>query len=238
MMIKYLPRFFRFALPEKSKSIDKWHASVIDSEKQAPYLIIFRINHIVRLKAECRMNAGTDIHNLYIKSCDGDRRAEKKLFEVLTSRFRLFAHQKIRNQADAEEVVQDALLAISAEYRSITIRTSFSSWASKVLHNRILNYLRKKTYEKRRFDRGIDKDVEMMTAPNMVILDLKKRLQECLEKLCRRNIRYARILNLHYQGYTTEEICQRLGIKRATLYSALSKARTMLERCLEKGDGE
>ena len=66
--------------------------------------------------------------------------------------------------------------------------------------------------------------------------DLKRRLLGCLQKICRQNVRYARILNLHYQGYKTGEVCGRMDVRPATLYSVLSRARSMLEDCLEKGD--
>ncbi|MCP4703685.1 MAG: hypothetical protein GY865_03665, partial [candidate division Zixibacteria bacterium] len=49
------------------------------------------------------------------------------------------------------------------------------------------------------------------------------------------NRRHARILNLHFLGYTTEEICSRLEITKTNMYSLLSRARSMLELCLNKG---
>ena len=58
---------------------------------------------------------GVDINTLHSNACDGDQQAVEELFEVLTSRFRLFAHHKIRNKADVEEVVQEALMTIHAE---------------------------------------------------------------------------------------------------------------------------
>jgi RNA polymerase sigma-70 factor (ECF subfamily) len=177
-----------------------------------------------------------DINTLHSVACKGDRQAVEELFEVLSSRFRLFVHHKIRNRTDAEEVVQEALMTVYAEYNRITFRASFSAWACKVLDNRILNYLRKKQRESQRIDRGVNLRPNSMAASVGADPDLRRRLLDCLQKLCKRNIRYARILNLHYQGYKTGEICSRMNVKQETLYSALSKARSMLENCLEKGD--
>ena len=177
-----------------------------------------------------------DINSLHSKAGEGDRKAVEELFVVLSSRFRLFAHHKIRNKTDADEVVQEALMAIYKEYGSITFTASFSAWACKVLDNRILDYLRRKQRESKRIEPGFDGTADSLKRPLGTNPDLRRKLLDCLQKVCRKNIRYARILNLHHLGYKTDEICARMTMKPATLYSALSKARSMLETCLEKGD--
>jgi len=65
------------------------------------------------------------------------------------------------------------------------------------------------------------------------VLELK--LLDCLKKVGQKNIKFARTLNLKYQGYSVEEICDRLEISRENLYTILSRARSALELCLEKG---
>ena len=177
-----------------------------------------------------------DINTLHSEAGKGDPKAVETLFEVLSSRFRMFAHHKIRNKNDAEEVVQEALMTIYREYGGITFTTSFSAWACKVLDNRVLDYLRRKQREGRRIEPGTDATADSIRRPVEANPDLRRKLLDCFQKVCQRNIRYARILNLHYLGYKTGEICERLDVKQETLYSALSKARTMLETCLEKGD--
>ena len=177
-----------------------------------------------------------DINRLHNEACKGDRRSVDELFDVLSSRYRMFARHKIWNQADAEEIVQEALMTIYAEYKTITFTTSFSAWACKVLDNRILAYIGKKKRESKRINQSFDQcpDLPKVSADP----ELKRKLLDCLQKICRRNMRYARILNLHYLGYKTGEICDSMDVKRETLYSALSKARAMLGNCLEKGDIE
>lgn len=177
-----------------------------------------------------------DIDSLQAEASKGDQSATEQLFEVLTSRFRLFARHSIRNTADAEEVVQDALVAIHANHRTITFTTSFSAWACRVLENRILDYHRRKQRERLRFSQAPDVGYASEATGSDADMDLKRRLLDCMRLLCHKNARYGRILALHYQGYETVEICERLGLKSQTFYSALSKARDMLERCLDEGD--
>ena len=181
---------------------------------------------------------GVDINALHADACRGNRRAEEKLFKILSSRFRLFAYHKIRNKADVEEVVQETLMTVHLNYNKIAFKTSFIAWACKVLDYRILSYIQKKRRESRRIDGGITNNAGSLEESINVNPDLKRRLLDCLQKICRRNLRYARILNLHYLGYKTDEICGRMSVKPETFYSALSKARSMLENCLERGDAK
>ena len=181
-------------------------------------------------------DVSVDINALYSAASRGDHQAEERLFEGLSARFRLFVRQRIRNQADAEEVVQETLMTIYKEYRSVEYTKSFSAWAYKVLDNRILGCMQKRKRENGRTEAGANRDGVQTGASDSSTPGLKQRLLECLQKIGSRNVRYARILNLHYQGYETDEICTRLSLKPETFYSILSRARSLLESCLEKGD--
>ena len=47
---------------------------------------------------------------------------------------------------------------------------------------------------------------------------------------------YARIVNLRYQGFTTDEVCERLSISSDQYYVYIGRGRNMLRSCLaEKG---
>lgn len=174
------------------------------------------------------------INNLHSLVREGDKGAEGKLFQSLTESFRLFAQHKIWNRDDSEEVVQDTLTAIAAKYRMIDFEISFAAWAYKVLENKILHYYRTKRCRESKFAQtgnGEDLAVSQTTNP-----DLKRRLLECLKKVSGVNRRHARILNLRYQGFSTEDICGKLGVTRNNVYILLSRARSMLKLCLEEGD--
>jgi DNA-directed RNA polymerase specialized sigma24 family protein len=41
---------------------------------------------------------------------------------------------------------------------------------------------------------------------------------------------------MRYQGYNTEEICEKMGLSRNGIYILLSRARKMLENCLKTGE--
>lgn len=177
-----------------------------------------------------------DLNKLYLLAKNEDSSAEVDFFETLSARFRLFVRRRIRNQEDGEEIVQNALMAINSEYRTIDIEVSFSAWAYKVLNNRIKAYLKTKARSARRTVSMTDSDWADLTPCRETDLELKRTLLSCLGKIGQVNIRYARVLNLKVQGYQTDEICSRLAITSTNLYSILCRARIMLEQCLEKGD--
>ncbi len=177
-----------------------------------------------------------DLNAMCTRAQEGDREAESDLFQYLLVRFRLFANQRIWNEGDVEDVVQDALMKVFAEFRGITFETSFSGWAYKVLDNRILNYIQKKKRRGKTVGDEMEKDREgTMYTPPAIEKETGYQLLECLKKIGRTNRRYARILNLSYQGFNVQEITEKLKITPNNLYVLLSRSRSLLELCLETG---
>jgi len=176
------------------------------------------------------------VDELYNLAVTGDRQAESELFAELAVRFRVFAHRKIWNQQEAEDLVQTALAVVAEEYRGINIETSFAGWAHRIIENRLLGYIQKRRREK---GRNVSSDsLAPLTAgwePNPT---LRSRLLSCLKKVGSANRMYARIINLHHFGFTQDEICRKLGVKLEHSYVIMSRARMKLKECLEKGDSD
>jgi RNA polymerase sigma-70 factor (ECF subfamily) len=173
------------------------------------------------------------INALYDSARSGDKSAEDDLFQELTVRFGLIAHQRIHGGADADDVVQNSLMTIAREYKQIDFQVSFSAWAHKVLDNRILAH-----YKERRSHGGPPATLsDVVGQPRTWTADptLESRLLGCLQEISAHDRRYARILNLHYQGYTTEEVCKKLKVSQEHSYVMLFRARSRLEKCLEEG---
>lgn len=173
-------------------------------------------------------------NDLYSAARKGGPGDEKRMLEYLAVRFSVIAHLKIGNREDAEEVVQDALAAVARDYRNLEF-ASFRAWAYKVFDNRLLNYIGTRMRHASRQTVALDDRLDAGTNP-VPDPDLKVRLSDCFGKVRKANSRYARTLNLHYQGFTTEEICRKLEVTKENLYMVLSRARVMLKRCLDTGD--
>ena len=173
------------------------------------------------------------INILYSRAKEGDASAEEELFRYLSDRICYSIHRKVGNEQDAEELVQDALMTVLKEYREIEITSSFAAWVFKIVDNKILNYwgTRKRT-RGRLVSLGESDEYPAYSNPNP---DLKRKLLECLRQLGDVKIRHARVIVLNSQGYSSDEICERMTLTRNAFYLLLSRARAMLADCLEKG---
>ena len=187
---------------------------------------IMRVTHLAQTIS--RM-----IDELYQLAVKGDRESESELFAELAVRFRVFAHRKVWNAQEVEDVVQTALAVVAEEYRELEIETTFAGWAHRILENRILAYIQKRRREKGR-NVPHDSIAGVMAGPEPNPA-LRTRLLECLRKVGTANRMYARILNLHYIGFAQSEICQRLEVKLGHSYVIMSRARAKLKECLDKG---
>lgn len=178
-----------------------------------------------------------NISVLYEEALTGDRTAENKLFQFLSERFEQFAHHRIWDEEDARDVAQEAIIIVAREYKSIQFEKSFLAWAYKVLDNRILSYIKKK---KQRGDKVVTVEDASLIGDVQINMnpDLRTKLLDCLKRVGATNRRHSRILNLHYQGYNTDEICYRLKMTKNGLYILLSRARKNLEKCLNTGKVE
>jgi len=173
------------------------------------------------------------INALYEHSRSGDKTAEKLLFENLAVSFSVFVRHRTQSPDDVHEVVQEALTTIAAKYRDIEFETSFSAWAYKILEHKLLHYYRAEGQRRARFVTTANQRNDAAYAD--IDPTLRRRLLDCLKMVSQTRLRHARVLTLHFQGYSIKEICHRLGVTTNNLYVMLSRARTMLKTCLEKG---
>jgi RNA polymerase sigma factor (sigma-70 family) len=168
---------------------------------------------------------------LFRRAQAGDKTAEASLFAGLSDRFHHSVHHTVWETEDAKEIVQEALMAIAKELPRLEINSSFAAWAHKVLQNRVLSYLKTKKGLKERFKSSNAEDEHLSPELNP---DMRRQFLRCLEELLSQNQRYARVLSLHYEGYSQAEICEALSLTPNAYYVLLSRARSMLRGCLDR----
>jgi RNA polymerase sigma-70 factor (ECF subfamily) len=172
------------------------------------------------------------IDELYTRAKAGDKAARDRLYERLLVSFRVIVRQRMWGDEDAEDVAQDALMAVIGQYDEIRIESSFAAWAYRVLSNKIVDHFKLKKIRAGKMEQLGQKRSQMpLREPDPL---LKVRIKACFAKINELHRQHARILSLHFQGYATDEICLRLGITRTNCYVSLSRARAMLEKCLSQ----
>ena len=174
------------------------------------------------------------MNQLLSRVINGDKSAEQLLFQMLHVRFRVIAKRRTRGQV-GDDIAQDACLTVLEKLRSGVRPDNFEAWAYNVLRNKIGNYYQ---YRDTRRPVAPSRPLRPGTADAGLAEDelhTRHTLLECMHKLIRAFPRHARVLNLIYQGYDTEEICGRLEIKPSYLYVILNRGRRMLRECIESG---
>jgi RNA polymerase sigma factor (sigma-70 family) len=173
-----------------------------------------------------------DINELYELLRGGDPEAKESLLRYLQESFCAFMHHKDIGEDDAKDIVQAALVRIADMCEIAEIHSSFGGWAHAVLKNELAGFYRKRSLVSRKMTElgERQKPVSHWSGDNRV----KVKLEECLRDLHKRNKTYVRVLNLHYLGYTTGEICERLDMSTNNLHVVLSRARSALRKCLAK----
>ena len=173
-----------------------------------------------------------DFNELYNAAKNGDTAAEKSLFSRLSVSFCAITQRRIWNQEDGEEVAQEALMTVLEKYRSADIETTFAGWAHTVLKNKILDYIKVKEGRSRLMNKYVEERKHQAEPPDDI--GLVERIKRCFFEIHQTHRQHARILNLQFHGFSTEEICTSLRITRNNYYVSLSRARAMLEKCLSR----
>jgi RNA polymerase sigma factor (sigma-70 family) len=127
-------------------------------------------------------------------------------------------------------------MTILEKYQQEDSPAGFRPWAYTVLRLKIGNYLKSQKARRERFRGSYSEQVEQEVSGPDWDHDLRRKLIECFRLLAQANRRFARVLNLSHQGYRAQEICKRLRISLSNLYSILSRGRSLIRRCLERGE--
>lgn len=172
--------------------------------------------------------------NRYLEQAiNGDKTAEEELLRFLAVRFRLFVRRWVEERAAAEDIIQDTIVTILEKYKKENFEVGFEAWAYGILRMKVRQYFQTAMAEKRKFATGLTES-HMPKAAASMDPSLVEKLLACLGRLIRVNRRYARILNLIYQGYSASEISDKLKMSQGSFYVTLHRARSMLKACLGK----
>jgi RNA polymerase sigma-70 factor (ECF subfamily) len=164
-----------------------------------------------------------------------------------------FARLQLRDNAAAEDTVQDTLIVALEKQASFAGRSALETWVFGILKNKILERIR---YERRYFSWHDDEQSEEDSLENLFqdngrwqaaskpqswgepdqVLENEtfwKLLDTCLMVLPENVARVFTMREL--MGLTTKEICEALSLSDANCWVILHRARLKLRACIEKG---
>lgn len=162
-----------------------------------------------------------------------------------------YAMYRLRDKHMAEDMVQETLLAAWKAYGKFEGRSSIKTWLTKILHNKIVDFVRKAATQKLVFSNEdleyeipgefsetgrIDAEFgarQWAIRPDDMAQrgDFWRVLQECIDHLPPDTAEVFRMREI--DGLSTEEICELKGIEKNNFWVILHRARKGLRGCIE-----
>ncbi|MEM7036767.1 MAG: sigma-70 family RNA polymerase sigma factor [Bacteroidota bacterium] len=159
-----------------------------------------------------------------------DPKAQKTLYERYQAGMFRLCYRYVRDQHEAEDVLCKAFLKVFQNIRKFEYRgkKSLEKWIARIMVNECLMFLRKQ-----RFEFVSEEKAAQLPAANQTDSELEAEgLYAMIRAL---PIGYRTVFNLFaIEGFSHDEIAQKLGIAVGTSKSQLSKARAMLREMLQQ----
>jgi RNA polymerase sigma-70 factor (ECF subfamily) len=161
-----------------------------------------------------------------------------------------FAMLQLRNEAQAEDVVQDALIAVLEKPERFAAQSSLRTYVTGIMKHKIIDVLRAsgrvrqiETAEDQSEDDAIDalfaadghaREIPRRWGDPDATLEQKdffRVMELCLEKLPAKTARI--FMMREWLELETDEICKELGISATNAWVMLYRARIRLRECLD-----
>ncbi len=170
--------------------------------------------------------------------------------EAMRPQLLRFAHLQLRNEALAEDAVQDALIAVLEKPERFAGQSSLRTYVTGILKYKIIDNLRLASRERQidtAEDQSEDEAIDALFLadghtreqprqwgdPDQTLSqkDFFRVLEVCLEKL---PVKTARIFMMReWLELETDEICKELAITTSNAWVLLYRARMRLRECLD-----
>ncbi len=135
----------------------------------------------------------------------------------------------LKNEHDAADIMQDAILKAYSNLHTLRDRSKFKPWILRIVHNTAIEYLRQQ-----RSHANIDEQYDLAAPTPAVDSETKRTIWEAVGQL---KLPYREVVVLYYyQNYSTGQIADILDLPAATVRQQLFRARKMLAQLLNKED--
>ena len=172
-----------------------------------------------------------DEESLIAGCIKGNQMAQKALFDSFSPKFFALCLRYMRSTDDAEDVLQEGMVKIFTKLPEYKGKGSFEGWMRRIIVNTCLDQIRKN--QKLKLDVSIDKE-EYKLSMNANILE-NMSANELIEEIKKMPPGYRVVFNMFaIEGYSHQEIAEKLGVKESTSKSQYLRARAYLKERIEK----
>lgn len=174
------------------------------------------------------------------KASDPDRAAAQERFLSLFLRsereiFRYVA-ALVPNVADAEDIVQQAALALWEKFDAYDSGQPFTPWACRFALNKARQWMERHQRWKRLLDGGLAEELALRREQLRPELEAQlRRLEGCLGELP--EDQRSLVEGYYYRREDITVLANRSGRTSAAAYKALQRVRQALQNCLEREPG-
>lgn len=162
---------------------------------------------------------------------EGDRIAQRSLYDWLAPRMFPLCIRYVGERSTAEDILQDGFVTLFSRISSYKGDGSFEGWARKIFVNTALMYLRKKD--------ALRMSDEIDSARN-IATDITSQMQnigykELMKLITSLPPGFRTVFNMYViEGYSHKDIAQMLDISETTSRTQLSRARTWLQNRIKE----
>ena len=171
-----------------------------------------------------------DKHVELVNECrTGSRKAQFGLYKLYASAMYNVALRIVNDDAEAEDVLQEAFLDAFNRIKDFRQETTFGLWLKQIVINRAINYLRKRKLDLISLD-----EVEVADEPNYDESETVLKVEAIKAAMNELPDGYRVVLTLYlFEGYDHEEIAHILKITENTSRSQYMRAKRKLNSLLE-----
>ena len=158
------------------------------------------------------------------------------IYEQYCKRLYGFVIRYVKQEADAEEIVQEVFIKIWENRRKIDVYSSFESYIFTISYNSAISLLRKRVHEKKylehlKFSQEFDLTPEL--TDEIHFKELNEKIQTLLGELTPRQKEI--FLLSREEGLTHEQIAKKLGISVNTVKNHIVTALSLLKSNIDNG---
>ena len=169
------------------------------------------------------------------KCLDGDRAAQRKMYELLAPRYFPVCIRYVGDRVVAEDILQEGFVALFTKLHCYSGSGSFDGWARRIFINASLMYLRKNDALKMSDDISLARGLRAEEETAIEKLSYK----EIVEAVMEMPPGFRTVFNLYVrEGFSHKEIAEALGITESTSRTQLSRGRIWLQNKIGKMTGK
>jgi RNA polymerase sigma factor (sigma-70 family) len=176
----------------------------------------------------------SDSNRAIVEAClRGERAAQFELYRLYSKGMYNVCLRILKNQADAEDVLQNAFVDVFTKLNSFMFQSTVGAWIKRIVVNNCINFLQRKKFDFDEFDAQAHGKDMIEHGEDMHIAGISvERVQQALLTL---PDGYRVVFSLYmFEGYDHEEIAQVLQISESTSKSQFHRAKQKLREILNK----